>query len=91
MGCDVFAHFRQSDYDDTEALDRFFGNLGVHVRDVFAQFVDDFLDVVVAGDLGEDVQLEVLDVARLVVLDEELLELAFENDVGATEDKQVNV
>jgi len=86
MRCDVFAHFRESHDDDSKALDRFFGNLSINIGDILTQFVDDFLDVVVAGDLGQDVQFEVLDVAGFVVLDEELLELGLENEVGASQD-----
>ena len=81
----------QPNNNGTKALDRALGDLSAHICDVFAQLVDDLLNVAFAGDLRQDLKFQVLDVAWLVVLDEKLLVLGFENEVGSAEDQKVDV
>ena len=81
----------QANDNRAKASDGALGDLSADIRHVLAQLVHNLLDIALGGDLGENLQLEVLDVGWLVVFDEELLVFGFEHKVGTSEHEKMNV
>ena len=78
----VLGDTRKADDDSAKAPDRALGDLRIDICDILAQLVHNLLDVVLTGNVAENLELDVLNVARLIVFHEELLVLVFEVDVS---------